>query len=217
MSVVLYEEIKSVLEHIDKPEIPSAIVDNIKQPLRPYQKEALENFIFYNISKKHKDIPNKHLLFHMATGSGKTNIIASSILYLYSQGYRNFIFFVNTNNIITKTKENLINKYSSKYLFKDSINIDNKKVNINVIDDTFDEAKKDDINILFTTIHKLHGDLETTIKENSITYADFDDMKLVLIADEAHHLNASTNTEKKKEKDWESTTKNLLNVNKDNI
>jgi type III restriction enzyme len=54
----------------------------------------------------------------MATGSGKTNIIASSILYLYELGYRNFIFFVNTNNIITKTKENLLNKQSAKYLLK---------------------------------------------------------------------------------------------------
>ncbi len=57
----------------------------------------------------------------MATGSGKTNIIASTMLYLYEQGYRDFIFFVNTQNIITKTKANLIDKYSSKYLFKDTM------------------------------------------------------------------------------------------------
>lgn len=222
MSVVLYDEVQSKIQGREEEdnyiEIPNSINDNIKQPLRPYQIKSLENFIYYmEINKKYKAINNKHLLFHMATGSGKTNIIASTILYLYSKGYRNFIFFVNTNNIITKTKQNLINRYSSKYLFKDKINIDNKKVNINVIDDTFDEVKKDDINILFTTIHKLHGDLETTVKENSITYADFEDKKLVLLADEAHHLNANTATQKEKEKDWETTTQNLLNSNKENI
>ena len=217
MSNLLYQSIESAFEYVEKPDIPKSITGNIKQPLREYQVSALQNFIFYMSSKKHKDIPHKHLLFHMATGSGKTNIIASSILYLYEMGYRDFIFFVNTNNIITKTKENLVNKYATKYLFKEKILIGNKEVGINLIEDTFDSSKKDDINILFTTINKLHGDLETTIKENSITYDDFKDRKLVLIADEAHHLNANTKTEKETEQNWERTTKNLLNTNKDNI
>ena len=86
--ITLYSEIENAFEYIEKPDIPKYISDNIKQPLREYQTKALENFIFYNTSKKHKDIPNKHLLFHMATGSGKTNIIASTILYLYEKGYR---------------------------------------------------------------------------------------------------------------------------------
>jgi type III restriction enzyme len=217
MSNLLYESIESAFEYVDKPDIPRSITNNIKQPLREYQVSALENFIFFMTSKKHKDTPSKHLLFHMATGSGKTNIIASSILYLYERGYRDFIFFVNTNNIITKTKENLVNKYSSKYLYKEKISIKDSEININVIDDTFDVSKADDINILFTTINKLHGDLETTIKENSITYDDFKDKKIVLIADEAHHLNANTKTQKETEQNWEQTTKNLLKTNKDNI
>ena len=41
--------------------------------------------------------------------------------------------------------------------------------------------------------------------------------KIVLIADEAHHLNANTKSQKDSEKDWEKTSKNLLRVNKDNI
>ncbi len=217
MSNLLYESIESAFEYVDKPDIPKSISENIKQPLRAYQVSALENFIFYMSSKKHKDIPNKHLLFHMATGSGKTNIIASSILYLYELGYRNFIFFVNTNNIITKTKENLVNKYATKYLFKEKILINNRETDVNLIEDTFDSSKSEDINILFTTINKLHGNLETTIKENSITYDDFKDKKIVLIADEAHHLNANTKTEKETEQNWEQTTKNLLNTNKENI
>lgn len=217
MSNLLYQSIESAFEYVDKPDIPKSITDNIKQPLRQYQVRALENFIFYMSSKKHKEIPHKHLLFHMATGSGKTNIIAASILHLYERGYRDFIFFVNTNNIITKTKDNLVNKYASKYLFKETIRIQNKEIRINLIDDTFDSSKSDDINILFTTINKLHSDLETTIKENSITYDDFTNRKLVLIADEAHHLNADTKSEKETEQNWEQTTQNLLNTNAENI
>lgn len=222
MSNLLYQDIEAKIQGREEEgnyiSIPASITENIKQPLREYQTKALENFIYFiDINKKYKDIPNKHLLFHMATGSGKTNIIASSILYLYELGYRDFIFFVNTNNIITKTKANLVDKYSSKYLFREKILINNQEIGINLIDDTFDSSKKDDINILFTTINKLHNDLETTVKENSITYADFKDKKLVLIADEAHHLNANTKTEKETEQNWEQTTKNLLNTNKDNI
>ncbi|MCW8895750.1 DEAD/DEAH box helicase family protein [Sulfurimonas sp.] len=217
MSNLLYQSIESAFEYVEKPEIPKSITENIKQPLREYQVSALENFIFYMSSKKHKDTPHKHLLFHMATGSGKTNIIASSILYLYELGYRDFIFFVNTNNIIAKTKENIVNRYATKYLFKEKILIQNAEVNVNLIEDTFDSAKKESINILFTTINKLHGNLETTIVENSIAYADFKDRKLVLIADEAHHLNANTKTQKETEQNWEKTTKNLLNTNKENI
>jgi len=217
MSKLLYENIETYFDVLERPDIPKSISENIKQPLRAYQVKSLQNFIFYNTNKKYRDTPNKHLLFHMATGSGKTNIIASSILYLYEMGYRDFIFFVNTNNIITKTKENLVNGFSSKYLFADKIRINDKDVHVNVIEDTFDSSKSDDINILFTTINKLHSDLETTIKENSITYADFKDKKIVLIADEAHHLNANTKTEKETEKNWERTTRNLLKTNRENI
>jgi type III restriction enzyme len=218
MSRVLYQEIQQAYEYVGKPQIPSSISDNLKHKLRGYQVEALENFVFYQSkSLKHKNIPHKHLLFHMATGSGKTNIIASTILYLYEQGYRDFIFFVNTNNIITKTKENLLNGLSSKYLFAEQIRIDNKEVRVNLIEDTFDSSRTDDINILFTTINKLHIDLETTVKENSITYEDFKERKIVMIADEAHHLNANTKSQKESEQNWERTTQNLLNMNEKNI
>jgi len=217
MREVLYSEIATAFKYVEKPEIPQIITKNLKHPLRAYQKEALQNFIFYMQSKNHKDTPYKHLLFHMATGSGKTNIIASSLLYLYERGYRNFVFFVNTTNIISKTKENLINRYNAKYLFNE-----NMKIDINVIEDTFDTAKKESINILFTTTHKLHNDLETTIKENSITYKDFEDKKLVLIADEAHHLNSELKKKKTKDdeqniKSWGLTSKKLLQTNEENI
>jgi len=227
MSDVLYEKLQSGIKflknrgYLDE-ELPKSITDNVKQPLRDYQKTALENFVFYYEDKEYSKIENKHLLFHMATGSGKTNIIASTILYLYEKGYRDFIFFVNTTNIITKTKDNIINKYSAKYLFQEKIIINNQEININEITDTFDVSKKDDINVMFTTTHKLHGDLETTIKENSITYADFEKKKIVLIADEAHHLNSELKKNKNKEdeenlKSWGMTTKRLLKTHKENL
>ncbi|MDX4057244.1 DEAD/DEAH box helicase family protein [Aliarcobacter skirrowii] len=214
MSNFLYQKIENFFDGVDKPNIPLSITNNLKYPLRHYQKEALENFICYmQMHKKYKDLPNKHLLFHMATGSGKTNIIASSILYLFELGYRDFIFFVNTNNIITKTLENLVNSNSNKYLFSTKIIVNNQEVKINQIIDNFSISKKDDINIHFTTIHKLHSDLELITKENAITYDDFKDKKIVLIADEAHHLD----NEKSDERSWWQTVQNLLKTNKENI
>ena len=211
---MLYEEIATGISFLGKPPIPQCISDNLKHDFRPYQINAMENFIFYMTNKKYQTVMPKHLLFHMATGSGKTNIIASAILYLYCQGYRNFIFFVNTENIIIKTKDNLLNKYTEKYLFKENITIDNKQVNINQITSTFDEAKTDDINIYFTTVQGLHITL-TTLRENGITYQDFEDKKIVLLADEAHHLNANLNTDE--ENTWGSTVQKLLNMNAANI
>jgi type III restriction enzyme len=57
----------------------------------------------------------------MATGSGKTLIMAGLILYLYEKGYRNFLFFVNATTIIEKTKDNFLNNLSIKYLFSQKI------------------------------------------------------------------------------------------------
>jgi len=64
---------------------------NPKFELREYQKEALGRFDFYFNGYQKRAYP-AHLLFHMATGSGKTLIMAANILQLYKQGYRNFIF-----------------------------------------------------------------------------------------------------------------------------
>src|SRR5438067_442729 len=52
----------------------------------------------------------------MATGSGKTLMMAGLILYLYEKGYRNFLFFVNSTNIIDKTRDNFLNDTSINYL-----------------------------------------------------------------------------------------------------
>jgi type III restriction enzyme len=226
MSEFLHKKLKNDIREYETNhsiEIPKHITDNLKHTLRPYQEEAIKNLIFYtDISEKYKNIDNKHLLFHMATGSGKTNIIASNILFFYKKRYRNFIFFVNTTSIILKTKDNLIHSQASKYLFQKNIKIDNKNIEVNLIENTFENAKPNAINIMLTTIHKLHGDLVTTIKENSITFDYFADKKVVLIADEAHHLNSELKKKKNKKDElnndsWGTTSKKLLNSNKDNV
>ena len=90
----------------------------------------------------------------MATGSGKTLVMAGLMLYLYEKGYRNFLFFVNSNNIIKKTKDNFLNPKASKYLFNDKIVINGAEVYIKETD-TYESADDKNINIKFTTIQQL--------------------------------------------------------------
>jgi type III restriction enzyme len=42
--------------------------------------------------------------------------MAALILDLYRHGYRNFLFFVNSGQIIETTKENFLNPASAKHL-----------------------------------------------------------------------------------------------------
>lgn len=209
---LLFEEIEGAFKFLPRPELPLYIKENLKHDLREYQTRALQNFLFYLTHQNYETIKPKHLLFHMATGSGKTMLIASCILELYARGYRNFVFFVNTTNIILKTKDNLANATSTKYLFNEKVNIENKEVSVNLIQSSFEEAKPNDINIFFTTIQGLHVSL-TTLRENGITYSDFKDKKLVLIADEAHHLD----NENDNERTWWKTVQTLLKTNNNNL
>jgi len=170
-------------------EVGMHIVNNLnpKFQLRSYQKEAFArfNYVLKQYPKRQKPT---QLLFHMATGSGKTLVMAGIILDLYEQGYRNFIFFVNSSNIIEKTRDNFLNALSSKYLFNETLSIAENQITINEVDN-FETANQDDINIVFTTIQGLHTRLNTP-KENALTYEDFEDKKIVLLSDEAHHINA---------------------------
>jgi len=197
--------------------VPNHITDNIKSAfvIRPYQIEAFQRFILCD-SENFEGKPKRpfHLLYNMATGSGKTLIMAGLMLHLYQKGYRNFLFFVNSNNIIQKTKDNFLNPQASKYLFNDKIVIDGKEVLIKEVGN-FEEADNQNINIKFTTIQQLHIDLNNT-KENSVTYEDFKDKKLVLIADEAHHLVAGTKSGNLFGS-WEDTVKKIHESNFENI
>jgi len=203
-------------------DIPGYIESNLnpKFSLREYQREAIQRLMYYLRDKKNRKRPS-HLLFNMATGSGKTLLMAASILYLYHEyGYYNFLFFVNSTNIIEKTRDNFLNPFSSKYLFNEKIILDNKEVKIREVKN-FSNTAKDDINIVFTTIQKLHSDMNM-VKEESISREDFADKKIVIISDEAHHINAWTknklNTKEAQEKNtWENTVMEIFNANYENI
>ncbi len=196
--------------------IPNSIAANLKFGIRPYQEEAFKRYIFLD-REDLDEKPDKpyHLVYNMATGSGKTLVMAGLMLYLYEKGYHNFLFFVNSNNIIQKTKDNFLNPHASKYLFKDKIIMNGKEVLIKEIDN-FKESDHQNINIKFTTIQQLHIDLNNT-KENSVTYKDFKDKKIVLIADEAHHLSSATKSKGALFGSWEGTVLEILNQNFDNI
>ncbi|MCD6483125.1 MAG: DEAD/DEAH box helicase family protein, partial [Candidatus Aenigmarchaeota archaeon] len=204
-----------------KKDIPKYIEDNLNPrfKLRPYQIEAIARFIHYLEENPNRKKPTQ-LLFNMATGSGKTLLMAADILYLYNKGYRNFLFFVNNTNIIEKTRDNFLNPLSPKYLFNQRIKFEDKEVTIREVSN-FDKANEEDINIIFTTIQGLHSQLNL-FRENSITFEDFKDKKIVLISDEAHHINAWTRnrlskTEEEMKKTWEYTVMQILNSNPENI
>jgi type III restriction enzyme len=190
--------------------VPSHVTDNLAYPLRPYQEEAVGRWMYYYDNDPNKKMPAQ-LLFNMATGSGKTLVMAGLIIDLYKRGRRNFIFFVNSTNIIEKTKDNFLNPASSKYLFAQNLLIDGEKVAIRSVQN-FNESDPNAINILFTTIQGLHSDLNNP-RENRLTYSEMEDYEIVMIGDEAHHNNATTMLDSKDKEDnasWEATVNNIM-------
>ena len=209
-----------VSDPIDR-EMPTCITQNLNPEfkIRPYQEKAFARFIrCFNKDFEGKCLP-LHLLFNMATGSGKTLIMAGLILYLYEQGYRNFLFFVNSTNIIRKTQDNFLKSNTTKYLFNKEIYIGGKRVTFAEVEN-FDGVNESHINICFTTIQQLHTDM-TTEKENALTYESFADKKIVLLADEAHHMNVSTRSRSQSQLElldsWENTVERIFEANEDNL
>lgn len=210
------------------PEIPKYISKNLKYEFFEWQKLAFENLLtFQSIKEKEQRTNPTHLMFNMATGTGKTLLMAATLLYYYKQGYRQFIFFVNQNNIVDKTENNFIDNSHHKYLFKPNIVIDEQQVNIKKVE-TFSNDPQS-IEIKFTTIQKLYNDIHLE-RENQTTLEDLHNKNIVMFADEAHHLNANTQRtviqqetfkqeltgtkDEKEKKGWEHTViKLILNKN----
>ncbi|WP_231211993.1 DEAD/DEAH box helicase family protein [Helicobacter pylori] len=197
-------------------ELPTHITSNLKKELRDYQKQAIYNYL----EKRQSHPTQKHFMFEMATGSGKTLVMAGLILECCKQGYQNFIFFVNSASILEKTKLNFTDSISSKYLFSENININDENTEIKSINN-LNESHNSTINIYFSTIQGLFS-LFTKAKENAITLEDLKDQKLVFLADEAHHLNTETkkklnDSEASEKRNWESVVKLALEQNKDNL
>uniref|UniRef100_UPI001F09D378 DEAD/DEAH box helicase family protein n=1 Tax=Helicobacter pylori TaxID=210 RepID=UPI001F09D378 len=203
-------------ENNEEIELPTHITSNLKKELRDYQKQAIYNYL----EKRQSNPTQKHFMFEMATGSGKTLVMAGLILECYKQGYQNFIFFVNSTSILEKTKLNFTDSVSSKYLFSENININDENTEIKSINN-LNESHNNAINIYFSTIQGLFS-LFTRAKENAITLEDLKDQKLVFLADEAHHLNTETkkklnDSEASEKRNWESVVKLALEQNKDNL
>lgn len=209
-----------------------AMALNPAMRLRGYQREAFQYFLAYWEKAQSCRLQQTHLLYHMATGSGKTLIMAGLMLYLYEQGYRNFLFFVRNDNVIEKTKDNFFNTASAKYLFGPNIEINGKRVEVREVDN-FQNSNPDAINFCLQTIQSLHLNLNTP-KENAVTYDDFRYFKVAMIADEAHHNNSATKKKKSDplqmemfgesasdeynpSTDWETTVMRLLHTNPDNV
>lgn len=202
------EDRKSTLEEIEQTDffaLPEFVERNLKYPFFEWQKSALENFVIFDRASKLKDFPDiknrpTHLLFNMATGAGKTMMMAALILYYFEKGYRHFLFFVNQNNIVDKTENNFIDPAHSKFLFTEKILQGDQVIPIHKVE-TF-SPHSDGIEIKFTSIQKLYNDIHTE-RENQTTLADLHELNLVMLGDEAHHLNAQTKGKKQGELDLE--------------
>ena len=75
---------------IEGTELPAAVTGNLNPAfaVRPYQQRAFQFYLNYWHEKfDGKPRQNHQLLFHMATGSGKTLMMAGFMLHLYTQGY----------------------------------------------------------------------------------------------------------------------------------
>lgn len=227
----LYEEISVWLSYQSKNfanDLIDGIASQLKHPLYTWQEQGLKNFIFWDTIHREKmegegKKNSNHIMFNMATGTGKTLMIAFLILYYYvNKGKNKFIFFVNQDNIIKKTVNNLTKGSHSKYLFTNNISIDGfNNIIIKEVENFSPIPLKNTIEIKFTTIQKLYQSIEVQ-RENQITIDELKKQDVVLIADEAHHLNANTlklgKKEQENEKGWENTIMNkILNNGNDNM
>ena len=199
--------------------VPDYIIKNLKHLLRPYQEEAIRYF-HYSQELNGADELYNHLLFNMATGSGKTDVMAGLILYLYEEmGYTDFIFVVNTNGVLSKTRENLLNKASSKYLFKDIIEIDGNRISIKEVTRFPISREKNTIYLKLSTIQSLSNEINETT-EGGLTIEELSKQKLVILGDEVHHYSAYTKktltSAESKEKSWENTLDIIRQSNSQN-
>lgn len=188
-------------------EILEYINQNLLHTLRYYQEEAMRN---YHYTQTQINPNPQHVLFNMATGSGKTDLMAGLILYLYQEHkYQNFLFTVNTNSVLMKTVDNLINKNGEKYLFQENIEIDGQRIIIQQVERFPRDQQKNTIYIKLSSIQKVSDDL-FVLKENTMGLSDYKNHPVVVLADEAHHYSASTKSEKEAENTWEFAINKIL-------
>lgn len=200
--------------------IPTYIESNLKHELRNYQFSALQNLDAVCHMDKKESTDFNQLMFYMATGSGKTDIMAATILYMYKEwGYQCFLFTVNTNAVVNKTIDNLTNSGSPKYLFSNPIVIDGQRVIIKLVNEFPITLERNTIYLVATGIQQLSNDFYNP-RENSVTKQSLSSHKIIILADEAHHLNRGTKSSKKENMDsrsWEVLLDQIRGLNNDNL
>ncbi len=216
----LYEEVKELNESLFNDQsawdTPAYIKDNMVHTFRYYQDAALRFFHYSQVANEFRFRNVNHVLFNMATGSGKTDLMAGLILYLYQEhGYQNFLFLVNTNGVLSKTIDNLTNQASEKYLYTPNIEIDGERVEIRQVTTFPKTQSKNTIYLKLATVQRVAADIYTQ-KENAMGEEDYARDKVVILGDEAHHYSASTKTEKETEQSWEKAIATILNARDDN-
>ncbi len=202
-------------------DIPEYITDNLHptKQLREYQQRALKHFIWLY---DHDRANAKQLLFNMATGTGKTLVMASIVLFLYEKGYRNFLFLVHQIQIKDQAEKNFTEYKFDKYLFNPKgIKINGQNVDVKKIGNIQDSSRNA-INFMFFSTSLLYNRIKAGAEhENTLTAQDFADTNIVLIADEAHRLNVDTRSKKKKDKEeaenWESAVMSAIKARKENL
>lgn len=191
------------------------IDENLKHTLRPYQQTALFSLDW---SQRQKDADEKYnqLMFNMATGSGKTDIMAAIILYYYKEfNYTNFLFVSNTTAVVDKTQDNFLNTNSSKYLFSAPINIDGERVDLKAVESFPINQEANTIYIKLATVQSLSNELNDP-QENALTFDALKKHKIIILADEAHHFNADTKKKQREENSWENLLDRIRDSNKHN-
>jgi len=195
---------------------PDYLKDNLKHRLRPYQEQALVN-LDWTQRQVTANYQYNQLLFNMATGSGKTDVLAAMILYLFTEfDYHNFLFVVNTNAVVAKTIDNLLNTASPKYLFSQPMTIHGQRVEVKSVTRFPNNPEAGVIYLRLTTIQTLTNELSYP-KENGLTYHDLSQQKLVILADEAHHFSAGTKSKTdQKDRSWENVLDRVRQSNPHN-
>ena len=199
--------------------IPDYITDNLHptKRLREYQERALKHFIWLY---DHDRARAKHLLFNMATGTGKTLVMASVVLFLYEKGYRNFLFLVHQIQIKDQAVKNFTDYKFEKYLFNPrGIKINGRNVDVKTVESVAD-ANRNAINFMFFSTSLLYNRLKED-RENGLTAEDFANNDVVIIADEAHRLNVDTRSKNKKDQEeilnWETAVMSAIKAREENM
>ena len=94
-SLVRDIELNVGLKNLARIEIPQYITDSIKYTLFDWQKSALQHFLAYENPDNEivsETYAPTHLMFNMATGTGKTLLMACLILYYYKKGYSCWLY-----------------------------------------------------------------------------------------------------------------------------